>query len=97
MFSGLSIVHTQLQVLFHTLQTRSIIVGVLEKLVDPAWSGMKSGAQKAGEKIEPAIKQGLGPILKAKNTIKEKISSKYKRKQKITFSCEDVPANKSWN
>lgn len=71
-----SCVHVQLQVSFHILQTRGIIVGVLEKLVEPAWSGMKSGAQKAGEKIEPAIRQGVGPIFKAKNTIKEKISSK---------------------
>ena len=57
-------------------QTRGIIVGVLEKLVEPAWSATKSAAQKVGEKIEPTIKQGLGPIFKAKNTIKEKISSK---------------------
>ena len=71
-----SCVHVQLQVSFHILQTRGIIVGVLEKLVEPAWSGMKLGAQKAGEKIEPAIRQGVGPIFKAKNTIKEKISSK---------------------
>ncbi len=55
------------------LQARESAVTILDKAVTPAWAGMQTGAEKAGEKIEPVIKKGVTPIYEAKNKVKDKI------------------------
>ena len=58
-----------------SLQTKNLAVTTLEKLAEPAWGTMQAAAEKVGEKIEPTIRKGVGPIYKAKNEVKAKISS----------------------
>ena len=54
-----------------------MIYKAVSPLTPPAWKAAQDLAKKAGEKIEPVVKAGVEPILKAKEDIKDKIRCKY--------------------
>ena len=46
---------------------------MLSKILEPAWSEIQSSAETLGQKIEPTIRKGVGPVLEAKQKVKDKI------------------------
>ena len=54
-------------------QTRGLVQVSIQKVADPAWGQMAKGAEQLGQKMEPKVKQGIEPILKVKEDVKQKI------------------------
>ena len=78
--------HYYILVLF---QTKSTIVTILNKIVEPAWGKMAEGLKTIAEKIEPPIRAGIEPILRLKVAIQDKLRCKYfTHYQKYTFKYQ---------
>ena len=56
-------------------KARGACVKAVAPLTPPAWDQCQKGAKAAGDKIEPVVRAGVEPILKAKEELKDKVRS----------------------